>query len=96
MIFHNKSNYDYQFIIKELAKEVEGDFSCLGENTKKYKKTSVAIKKKVARTSKDGEEILKTISCKIKFIGSARLMASSLSNFIDWFTEGIHKIKNAG
>ena len=26
MIFHNGSNYDYHFIIEELAKEFEGEF----------------------------------------------------------------------
>ena len=34
-----------------------------------------------------------TISCKIKFIDSARFMATSLSNLVDNLTEGIHKIK---
>ena len=34
MVFHNRSNYDYHFIIKELAREFEGEFNCLGENTK--------------------------------------------------------------
>ena len=36
-IFHNSSNYDHHFIIEELAKEFEGEFECLEENTKKYK-----------------------------------------------------------
>ena len=31
------SNYDYHFIIKELAKEFEGKIECFGENTEKYK-----------------------------------------------------------
>ena len=30
------SKYDYNFVIKELAEESEGEFECLGENTKKY------------------------------------------------------------
>ena len=34
-IFHNGSAYDYHFIIKELAKEFEGQSECLGENTEK-------------------------------------------------------------
>ena len=34
-VFHNGSTYDYHFIIKELAKEFEGKFECLGENTEK-------------------------------------------------------------
>ena len=35
VVFHNGSTYDYHFIIKELAKEFEGNFDCLGENTEK-------------------------------------------------------------
>ena len=30
--FHNRSNYDYDFIIKQLAKELK-KINCLGENT---------------------------------------------------------------
>ena len=33
--FHNGSNYDYSFIIKELPDESEKQFTCLGENTEK-------------------------------------------------------------
>ena len=29
VVFHNGPNYDYYFIIKELANEVEGQFECL-------------------------------------------------------------------
>ena len=36
-VFHNGSNYDYHFIIKELEKEFEGEFNCLGEILKKTK-----------------------------------------------------------
>ena len=35
-INHNGSIYYYHFIMKELAKEFEGNFECLGENTEKY------------------------------------------------------------
>ena len=31
--FHNGSNYDYHFIIKELAEEFKKQFTCFGENT---------------------------------------------------------------
>ena len=34
-----------------------------------------------------------TISYKVKFIDSARFMASSSSNLVDNLAEGIHKIK---
>ena len=29
-VFHNGSNYDYQFIIKEITNEFKGQFECLG------------------------------------------------------------------
>ena len=45
VILHYGSNYSYQFIIKELANEFEGQFECLGENTNKYKTYSVPIEK---------------------------------------------------
>ena len=37
VVFHNGSNYNCHFI-KELVKEFEGLFECLGENTEKYKR----------------------------------------------------------
>ena len=62
VVFHNGSTYDYQFIIKELAKEFEGQFECLGENAEKYIIFSVPIKKEVYNG--------KTTTNKIKFIDS--------------------------
>ena len=47
VVFHNGSTYDYHFIIKELAKEFDGNFNCLGENTEKYITFSVPLKKKI-------------------------------------------------
>ena len=47
VISHNGSNYDYRFIIKELAQELEGEFECLGENTEKCKTFSVPIEKDI-------------------------------------------------
>ena len=44
VVFHNDSTYDYHFIIKELVKEFEGNFDCLGENTEKYIPFSVPLK----------------------------------------------------
>ena len=52
--FHNSSNYDYHFIIKELANVFEGKFECLGENTEKYKTFFVPIEKEVTKIYKDG------------------------------------------
>ena len=45
IVFHNGSTYDYHFIVKQLPKEIEGQFECLGENTEKYIIFSVPIKK---------------------------------------------------
>ena len=58
VVFHNGSTYDYHFIIKELAKEFEGEFECLGENTEKYITFSVPIKKEI--TKKDNDDNNKT------------------------------------
>ena len=49
VVFHNGSTYDYHFIIKELVKEFDGNFECLGENTEKYKTFSVLIQKKIEK-----------------------------------------------
>ena len=45
VVFHNGSNYDYHFIIKELGEGFEGQLVCLGENTEKYITFSATIKK---------------------------------------------------
>ena len=92
VVFHNGSDYDYHFIIKKLANEFEG-FECLQENTEKYKTFSVPIEKEVTNIDKDGNESIVAISYKIKFIGSARFLASSLSNLVDNLAEGIYEIK---
>ena len=46
-VFYNGSKCHYHFINKELAKEFEGQFECLGENTEKYKIFSVPDKKEL-------------------------------------------------
>ena len=83
IVFHNGFTYDYHFIIKELVKEFDGNFECLGENTEKYITFSVPIKKKIE--NKDIE-----ITYKIKFIDSFRFMVTSLSKLVDNLTEDIH------
>ena len=86
VVFHNRSIYDYHFIIKELVKEFEGNFECLGKNIEKYITFSVPIKKKIK--NKDLE-----ITYKIKFIDSFRFMSSSLSKLVNNLSEGIHSNK---
>ena len=63
VVFHNGSTYNYHFIIKELVKEFDVNFECLGENTEKYITFSTPIKKKIEK--KDNE-----ITYKIKFTDS--------------------------
>ena len=70
---HIGFKYDYHFIIKQLAKEFDHQLECLGENTEKYITFSVPIKK----------ELAKTITYKLKFIGSFRLTSISLSSLAD-------------
>ena len=71
----------------------EEEYECLGENTEKYKTFSVQIEKEVTKIDKDRNENVVTISHKIKFIDSARFMASSLSNLVHYLAEGIHNTK---
>ena len=83
VVSHNGSNYDYYFIIKELAVAFKGQFSYLGKNTEKYITFLVPIKNEIKITDKNEEEITKTLSYKLKFIDSRRFMASSLSDLVD-------------
>ena len=78
LVFYNGSTYDYHFIINELAKELEGQFECLGENTEKYITFSVPIKKL---------DNSKAIRCKLKFIDSFRFMSTSVSSLVDNLSE---------
>ena len=41
------SHCDYHYIIKELAKEFKGQFSCSGEHTEKYITFPVPVEKEV-------------------------------------------------
>ena len=86
VIFHNGSTYDYHFIIKELAREFDGNFECLGESTEKYIIFSAPSKKRIDNKNMD-------ITYKVKFIDSFRFMATSLSKLVDNLTDNIHNDK---
>ena len=62
-------------IIKDLAKEPEGSFECLGENREKYITLLVPIEKQLDNG--------KMITYKIRFKDSYRFMSSSLSSLVD-------------
>ena len=85
VVFHNGSAYDYHFIIKELVKEFDGNFKCLGKNTETCITFSVPLKKEIKNKNKIIE-----ITYKIKFIDSYRFMSISLSKLVDNSSEGIH------
>ena len=93
IVFHSGSNYEYHFVIKELAKEYKQQFTCLRENTEKYITFTIPIEKEVTRIDKNGEEIAKNKSYILQFIDSARFMANSLLNHVSNLSERIHRIK---
>ena len=49
--------------------------------------------KEVKKIDKNEKEITKIISYKLQFINKLRFMASSLSNLVHNFADGIHLIK---
>ena len=95
MAFHNEFNYDYHFVIKEIAEEFKKQFTCLGQNTEKYITFTIPIEKEVTIIDKNREEITKNIFYILQFIDSARFMVSSLSNLVNNLSEAqfssIHK-----
>ena len=93
IVFHSGSNYDYYFIIEDLAEELKKQFTCLGVNTEKYITFTTPIEKEVSRIDKNGEKKSKSISYILQFIDRAKFMASSLSNLVNNLSDRIHKIK---
>ena len=79
VVLHNGSTYDCNFIIKELAKQFEGNMECIGENMQKY----ITFKVPLKTINKNGKPII----YKLKFIDSFRFMATSLSNLTDNLSE---------
>ena len=59
IVFRNVCNYDYHFVIKELAEKFEKQFTCLEEKTEKDITYTVPIEKKVTIIDKNGEKITK-------------------------------------
>ena len=86
VVLRNGSTYDYHFLIKELTEKSEGEFECLGENTKKYI-TFFSVNQK----ENYGNDKITNISYKIKFVNRFRFMSSSLSNLVDNLSEGLHR-----
>ena len=59
IVFHEGSNYDYQFIIKDLVEEFKKQFTCFGENTEKCITFTVPIEREVTRIDKNGQNVTK-------------------------------------
>ena len=77
LVFYNRSDYEYHFIMNELAKKFKGQFECCWENAEKYKTFSVPIKKEI-KVDKDGYENIATVFSKFKFIERARSITRSI------------------
>ena len=90
--FHNGSNYDNHFIIKELLEELKKQLACSGENIEKNITFKIPIEKEVTRLDKNGEQITKNISHILQFIDNTGFMASSLSNLVNNLSEVIYRI----
>ena len=88
IVFHNRSNYDYNFIIKVLAEKFKKQFPCLGETTGKYISFTDPIEKEVKELIKMEKKLQK-----IYLTYYNLLMASSLSNLVNNLSEGIHTIR---
>ena len=78
IIIHNGSNYDFQLIIKELARKCTSKMKCLGENTETRKAFSVELEKTNSEKSR---------SYKLKFIDSYRFINRSLDTLVNNISE---------
>ena len=70
--------------MKELVKEFDVQFECLGQNTEKYVTFSVPTKKEL-----DNGKINKY---KINFIDSFRFVSSLLSSLVDILSEKVNAL----
>ena len=75
VVFHDGSNYDFNLIITELAKEFRAEMKCIPLNTDKYMSFSIPLKKEIRND--------KYVTYNSKFIDSKRFMDDSLSNLVD-------------
>ena len=94
VIFHSSSTYAYHLMIKELVKEFEGEFECLGENTEKYIIFFISINKNITKKDKDGNDKIVNIPYRLKFVDSYRFMSAPLSSLVDNLSDGLHKCKD--
>ena len=72
-------------ILSQLVEEFKGELNCIGENMEKYITFSVSIKKKYGDS--------KTITRKLRFIDTFRLMSTSLSDLVYNMSEKFNSIQ---
>ena len=75
VVFHNGSNYDFNLIITELAKEFRSEMRCIPLNTDQYMCFSIPLKKEIKNN--------KYVTYNLKFIDSERFTDDLLSNLVD-------------
>ena len=75
VVIHNGSNYDFQLIITELAKEFRSEIHCIPEDKGKCKTFSIPIMHREVNN--------KIIKYNLRFIDSARFMACSLDTHVN-------------
>ena len=81
VFFHNGTNYDFNLVIPELAKEFKPELHCIPLNGEKFMSFSIPIKKKTYANSKNTKKKLLTYN--LRFIDSARHMNESLCTLVD-------------
>ena len=90
VFFHNVTDYDFNLIINELAKEFRSEMRCIPLNTNKYISFSIPIRKEIKEEQKEQKK--KVITYNLKFIDSAKHMNSALSTLVNNLSE-INKCK---
>ena len=93
VFFHNGTNYDFNLIITELAKEFRSEMRCILLNTSKYMSFSIPIKKEIKKQKEQNEQNepkkpkKKVITYSLKFIDSAKHISKALSTLVDNLSE---------
>ena len=81
VFFHNGTNYDFNLVIPELAKEFKSKLQCIPLNGQKFMSFFIPIKKKTYANSRNTKKKLLTYN--LRFIDSARHMNESLCTLVD-------------
>ena len=91
VFFHSGTNYNFNLIINELAKEFRSEMRCIPLNTNKYMSFSIPIRKEV-KEEKQKKQKKKVITYNLKFIDSKKHMDNALSTLVNNLSE-INKCK---